>query len=232
MTGDYKRELAQVLQIALDKEHMSKVKLYQTLKKVLGASKVLYPRQKSLVFSWVKNCKDLDFNKRETYKELVIMYGKFERHNSGVNNQKAISQTMRNARAGEDLYNIGHGSGYPTIFYICSKHNQCAEDHKLYEGKLYVDRYWRNIMKDQPALLIKRVEKYIIENNINTIQYITHEPVFLTTRPYCKHFFTPIDILTVLTESVSDLAPLVVTREKRTPRGATYKYLDKKIKRV
>lgn len=84
------------------------------------------------------------------------------------------------------------------IFYQCSKHNKCAPDHKAFQGKLYVDRYWRSILKEEPPTVLD----YIRSNNIKTIQWVMGNPVWMTTRPYCKHRLVGVDTPTVLSGNV------------------------------
>ena len=76
-----------------------------------------------------------------------------------------------------------------TIFFLCSKHNSSADDHKDYQGKIYVDRFWRTKVsgKEYAAVL-----DFIKNNDVKTVQDIMGAPVYLTTRPYCKHFFIPL----------------------------------------
>ena len=87
-----------------------------------------------------------------------------------------------------------------TIFFLCSKHNSSADDHKNYQGKIYVDRFWRTKV---PGNLYAPVLQYIKDNEIVTVQEIMGKPVWLCTRPYCKHFFIPVATEDVLA-SVQD----------------------------
>ena len=83
------------------------------------------------------------------------------------------------------------------VFYMCSEHNKPAEDHKEWQGKIYVDRFWRSKVED--TLAVPTLE-YIKTHNIMTIQEIMGAPVYLTTRPYCRHYFIPLKTVTVLTQ--------------------------------
>lgn len=76
-----------------------------------------------------------------------------------------------------------------TIFFLCSKHNSPADDHADYQGKIYVDRFWRTKVSGPEYA---SVLAYIKDNDVATVQDIMGEPVYLTTRPYCKHFFIPV----------------------------------------
>lgn len=82
------------------------------------------------------------------------------------------------------------------VFYLCSAHGDCAKDHEDYQGRYYVDENWRSIIKDKE--LKEKIENYIKLNNIKTFEYIIGSPVWLITRPHCRHYFRLIDTNTVL----------------------------------
>lgn len=94
----------------------------------------------------------------------------------------------------------------PRIFYIASKHLDCAEDHLDYQGKVYVDEKWKTLIKDKE--LRQKVAKYIEQNNIKTFQWVIGKPVWFITRPNCRHFFKDVDTLTMLNNSVDSLREL------------------------
>lgn len=93
-----------------------------------------------------------------------------------------------------------------TIFFLCSKHNNCADDHKDYQGKIYVDRFWRTKVS---GIQYAAVLEFIKNNQVITVQEVMGDPVWLTTRPYCRHHFIPMPIeevlgATVLSELIED----------------------------
>lgn len=87
----------------------------------------------------------------------------------------------------------------PKIFYLASEHGDCAEDHKDYQGKIYVDANWRKYVKNSD------IENYITANDIKTLQWVVNKPVWFITRPNCRHYFKAIDSLEVLSTSVKTL---------------------------
>lgn len=89
------------------------------------------------------------------------------------------------------------------VFYLCSKHNSPAEDHKNYQGRIYIDRFWRQKVD---ARYYRAVAAYVRNHKTITVQEITGAPVYLTTRPYCKHYLIPMRTETVLTASERKLA--------------------------
>lgn len=81
------------------------------------------------------------------------------------------------------------------IFFMCDVHPNCADDHKEYQGKIYIDKNWRSRV---PPELYLPVLSYIELRHIKTVQSVLWKPVWLTTRPYCKHNLKPISTATVL----------------------------------
>lgn len=84
------------------------------------------------------------------------------------------------------------------IFFLCSYHSNPADDHKDFQGKIYVNRYWRSMVTGTDYY---KVASYIKNRNVQTIQSIMGAPVYLTTRRYCKHYFTPLSTEAVLSSS-------------------------------
>lgn len=94
----------------------------------------------------------------------------------------------------------------PVIFYLCSHHANPAEDHRDWEGKIYVDRFWLSTVQDvYDDSVIRAVKRYIRDNNVRTVQWVTGEPVYMITRPYCRHFFIPVPTSEVLNNQVAQI---------------------------
>lgn len=91
----------------------------------------------------------------------------------------------------------------PKIFYLCSHHKDCAKDHLHYQGKIYVDEKWESYIKDKE--LKKQIQKYIALHNIETFQWVTSQPVWMITRPNCRHYFKALTVSEVLGNSVKTL---------------------------
>ena len=79
------------------------------------------------------------------------------------------------------------------VFYMLSSHSNPAEGHAPYQGQIFVDRFWKSITGGD-----KRVQAYIRNHNTLTVQEIIRAPVYMITRPYCKHFFIELDTEEVL----------------------------------
>lgn len=105
---------------------------------------------------------------------------------------------------GQNLINSGHEAG--VVFYITSFYGDCAKDHAEYQGKIYYDADWKdNAPKDR----IEEIQNYIDSKNLRSVQEVMDAPVYLTTRPNCRHYFTAIDIDTVLgAKTNSDISKL------------------------
>lgn len=65
-------------------------------------------------------------------------------------------------------------------FMVASRHDDCAEDHEEYQGKVYV-KSW--------ALRYGRIRDYCSAKGIKTVEWVIGRPAWLTTRPNCRHFF-------------------------------------------
>lgn len=89
------------------------------------------------------------------------------------------------------------------MFYMCSKHLDCAEDHELWQGKLYYDRFWRRYVKDEE--LRKQILTFIKENELNSMQWVINDPVWLITRPNCRHYFEKISIKEALSAPAEEI---------------------------
>lgn len=84
----------------------------------------------------------------------------------------------------------------PKIFYLASRHLDSAYDHEDYQGKMYIDEQWKSVVKDD--ILRKRIEHYINLHQVKSYQWVIFEPVWLVTRPNCRHYFTALRVDEVL----------------------------------
>lgn len=79
----------------------------------------------------------------------------------------------------------------PVVLYLCSYHQNPREAHKALQGKLYVDRYWRDaLMKSGHGGLIEYVEPVV--KDLMTVQEAMKGPHWLMTAPNCHHTLLPI----------------------------------------
>ena len=246
----YKRKLVKILKVCTDFNNLGKNKkwLRENLKTVIDSLSDLTRNEKARLYETAFKTavspvdvtvtervgtggkilppkKEVDFTRPSNCKELVQTLGKIERRTSSRNNKKAIRDTLQQARdVGSD-----QSGRFPMIFYMCSSHSKPAKDHADYQGKIYVDRYWRKYCTGRmPEWLIAAVEDFIQKNEIISIQKIMGPPVWLCTRPFCRHTFYPVNTLTVLTEDKSTY--IKKTYARPTKRGATYEYIKRHLK--
>ncbi len=90
---------------------------------------------------------------------------------------------------------IDAGKDVGVIFYITAFYGDCAKDHADYQGKIYYDDRYQTIA---PKDRLDEIESYINSNKLKSVQEITEAPVYLTSRPNCRHYFMPMDIDSVL----------------------------------
>lgn len=111
---------------------------------------------------------------------------------------KVRTELQREARE----FQIDNARQNGLIFYLCSSLSDSAPDHALYQGKIYVDKYWENFVTEE---LAEKVQQYIDAHNILTMQEIEEDHPFLNSRPNCRHHFEVMDTEEVLGTSVSKM---------------------------
>lgn len=245
----YKRKLVKILKVCTDFNNLGKNKkwLRENLKEVIDSLSDLTRNEKARLYETAYKTavspvevtvtervgtggrslppkKEVDFARPSNCKDLVQTLGKIERRTSSRKQKLQIKDTIARARSvGSD-----QSGRLPMIFYACSSHSKPAKDHADYQGKIYVDRYWRKYCTGMmPEWLIAAVEDFIQKNEIISIQKIMGPPVWLCTRPFCRHILYPINTLTVLTEDPKTY--LKKTYGTATKRGATYEYIKKHL---
>ena len=173
----------------------------QRMKELLMKNDVLDNKEKSFLFKYFQNLAKVstpDYLKRNyIIQDATKAVNRAERASTARRKNNMIKNTLRENR----------NQRLPVIFYLCSYHEKCAEDHKAYQGKIYVDRYWRSSLEQYKDLwwLIEPVEAYVKNHDVMTMQEVIGNKPYITTRPYCKHFFLPVDVWTVLTSSVQSI---------------------------
>lgn len=100
-------------------------------------------------------------------------------------------------------YQVDSGKANKVVFWLCSQHSDCADDHIDYQGKLYYDDNWRMFGFDTE--LTQQIDNIIKQKKMMSIQDVKDKEPYLTTRPNCRHYFQPIAIKDVLTSNTKDL---------------------------
>lgn len=249
MNLNYKKKLVQILSVCKDYTEHGRTKKYlkNRLREVIDSLSDLSRNEKARLYETAYRTavspvevtvtervgvggrslppkQEVDFSDPANCKDLVQTLGKIERRTSSRKQRESIRDTFTQARS----VGIDQPGRLPMIFYACSSHSKPAKDHADYQGKIYVDRYWRKYCTGTvPEWMILAVEEFIQKNGILTVQKIMGPPVWLATRSYCKHRFHPVNTLTVLTEDPKSY--IRKTYGTATKRGATYEYIKKHL---
>lgn len=107
------------------------------------------------------------------------------------------------------------------IFYLCSAHKDCAKDHLDFQGKIYVSEDWEARCLDGDQA---RIRAYIKNHKIQTIEWVVGDPVYMTTRPNCRHYFIKMDVEEVLSNSVNKMLKQHHMIRERV--NLTYEYVN------
>lgn len=75
---------------------------------------------------------------------------------------------------------IRYGANAGLIFYMVDSFADCAKDHQKFQGKLYY-----NARIKLPA----EAKEYIQKHNLLSMQEVSENEPYLTTRPNCRHAF-------------------------------------------
>ena len=68
-------------------------------------------------------------------------------------------------------------------FFYVQEFGDCADDHRAYQGKYYYN---------ENATFTEEERKFILNHRIKSIQEVSENKPYLTTRPNCRHWFYPI----------------------------------------
>ena len=96
------------------------------------------------------------------------------------------------------------------IFYLCSKHDRCACGHEEYQGKIFVSADWMarstaSTDSTDSTGYTAAIKSYIRNHKCLTIEEAVDSPIYLVTRPNCRHFFRKLDVDEVLHNSANKL---------------------------
>lgn len=87
---------------------------------------------------------------------------------------------------------LATGGQAGVVFYITNHFKDCADDHKDYQGKIYYDARWRDFGYDDE--MSERIQGIINKKRMLSVQEVRDGKPYLTTRPNCRHTFTPISV--------------------------------------
>jgi hypothetical protein len=149
--------------------------------------------------NYKKPQKDDENYEQELIVRKNIVYQSLRKEWMGLEREKNELANEYEFRYKHDSLQEQFASG---IFYLCSTHINPAKDHADWEGKIYVSEDWEDrVSPDQHS----QVAAYIRNHNVRTVQWVTGGPVWLITRPNCKHYFIEVSVDEVLSNSVRKL---------------------------
>lgn len=155
--------------------------------------------------------------KEEAYENTMTLSYQYAQQEEG----KSKLDVINNARDEEEAkaresHTLSQFLGIK-VFYLASQHDDSAEDHKDYQGKLYYDRFWRRYIKDND---VKRIIENIIKNRkLRSLQWVINKPVWFITRPNCRHYFEKVSVENVIGKSAQQLIDEKGMHTKEGRRG-------------
>jgi len=157
---------------------------------------------------------ELKFGRKENYEESLVqrravIYSSIRANimsNALIKEANQIMYSYEQRLKHEDLFGpdglLANADDSKSPFFLCSSHPNPAKDHAAYQGKLYYDEDWEKYV---PAAEADHIRAIIRNRRLDTIQWVVGEPVYLTTRRNCKHYFINIPIEEVLHASARSL---------------------------
>lgn len=109
------------------------------------------------------------------------------------------------------------------IFFLATEHADCADDHRAWQGRIYVMQNWKSAIND-PALQ-KVITRYIKQHRVQTVEAVTGKPIYLTTRPNCRHHLTPLATKEVLAQELNKLKDTYNTKSGGKATAENYEAL-------
>lgn len=181
-------------------------------------------REKRALYRAALRLADLMYTQNnELYSKQIMRYyvdtNKVLEHKNDRDRKLNLVKEMRTHRASTG------------VFYMSSMHSNPAPDHADWQGVVFVDRYWRSVLGDDEDTK-KKVAAYIRNHDIVTVQDICGAPVYMITRPHCKHYMIPLDTDEVLNNGVNRIRTnhekeVRVRTHNLNYRKKFYKFRDK-----
>ena len=158
---------------------------------------------------------DLKFGKEKDYDESLhqrtqVVYNtvreSYIRNNQLVKIRNRVAYTVEKREKHDYLWEKFHENqenDHYSPFFLASAHQNPAKDHADWEGKMYFDEDWEKFVQNDADQA--RIRAYIRNHDLKSVQWVVGEPVYLVTRPNCKHYLMNIPIDDVLSSSVKSL---------------------------
>ena len=112
--------------------------------------------------------------------KVVYKDGKTFRYKTYM--EMAVRTNMANEVAEKQLK---YGANAGIVFYLYNSMQDCAKDHQDYQGQYYYDARWESFnLKPESK---EKIADFIASKNMMSVQEVEGPPVFLGTRPNCRH---------------------------------------------
>lgn len=162
------------------------------------------PRQEYLVQVVAnKYPRYVDDMKTETDALAIMLFGLLDTIKAYPKLRKRLNERVDEVEAQEKDKEIANSleknRENEIVFYLASSHKDCALDHINYQGRVYYDEKWESIIKDNDTK--EKVREYIDKNNLKSFQWVVGNPVYLITRPNCRHYFKKLSVKETLGNS-------------------------------
>lgn len=185
----------------VDKDKLSDIhkKLYlETInnKKMYSfMSKVLNKARKTVINS----------NTKSQNGDLLLLLFNKERYNSKIHKiiNHELTDTAEKSKDNVVRAYINDSRDANKYIYLSSSHNDCAEDHKPYQGKLYYD--------DKAP---QEIVEWCKSKGMMSIQWVMGAPAWFITRPNCRHYFKSLNTDVVKKYSKKELIHRYKTHNK------------------
>lgn len=149
-------------------------------------------------------------------------------HKYNVNeNAKVLVDNEQRKEIGEKkeafiMSDIQHNRTERKYFYLCSSHSDSAKDHEPYQGKVYFDEE----CDDFKALML--AHKY----HMKSYQWVIGKPVWMVTRPNCRHYFKALSYSEVAGKSYDELIEENKMHRKIGQRGDIIQTMNDRGKKI
>lgn len=139
-------------------------------------------------------------------RDLYIYSGQLEKDKNQVADN--VERRTKHQRIFEyggliDASRAKQEEGSYSPFFICDAHKNPAHEHAEHEGHIFVDEDWEKFISDPST--VKKIQRYIQNHHVLTVQYVTGEPVYLVTRKNCRHNLYNIPLDEVLGSSARSI---------------------------
>ena len=169
------------------------------LRTIVNSYSGLNRRERALLYNNALNCTRRVKVSGQEWERVIASRTVYDSFMSASRRVDAtFASRQKRIALGKAISAFENDFGSEPVFYLCSYHSNCSCGHEYLQGKVYVNRFWRTIVDSTDY---RKVAAYIKNRNVQTIQSVVKSPTWLTTRPYCRHYFVPVPTADVLSAS-------------------------------